>query len=287
MDKSWENSISIGNAEPLIDRHLSPASAYLEMDDGSVDWRSVTHESLEAITARDTAPIPEPRDREGYYGENHFNYWASGFCDFKIMQAKLEALGKPLNDYLDMGCASGRVTRHAAAQMPGLNVFGCDINRQHVDWSNEFLPDTVVTFQNTSLPQIAMPDSSLDLVSAFSVFTHIESYDTAWLMEIRRILRPGGIAWITIHGDRTWAEVKPGWPLYEPLNSHPDYVKSSEDDELPEKRLVYRWDGSASYSANVFYRCDHLRKHWGRFFDVEEILPCVPPFQDAVILKKR
>ena len=283
---SWEDAISLRNSDPMIQHHLGPVSDYLDLDDGQVQWQTLTSETLEAIVERDKAPLPDTADREGYYGPNHFNYWASGFSDFRTMQNWFSDQHVPLRDYLDMGCASGRVIRHAAAQTYNLNVFGCDINRQHVDWCNEFLPQGIEVFQNTSLPQIAMPDASLDLISAFSVFTHIEAYDTAWLMEIKRILRPGGVAWLTIHGDRTWHEVNPNWPLYAPLTTHPSYAKHKDSQEIPEKRLVYRWLSAASYSANVFYRYEYIYKHWGRFFEVQQIFPCVPPFQDVVVLRK-
>ncbi len=46
-----------------------------------------------------------------------------------------------------------------------------------------------------------MPDQSFDLVLANSVFTHLK-LDTAkaWIKEIRRLLRPGGIALLSFHG---------------------------------------------------------------------------------------
>ncbi len=66
----------------------------------------------------------------------------------------------------------------------------CDINRRHVDWCNLHLPRSIRVFQNTSLPLIPLPEGAVDLVSAFSVFSHIEAFDTTWLMEIRRVLAP-------------------------------------------------------------------------------------------------
>jgi hypothetical protein len=35
--------------------------------------------TISASVERDTLPIPSTRDREGYYGDRHFEYWLSGF----------------------------------------------------------------------------------------------------------------------------------------------------------------------------------------------------------------
>jgi hypothetical protein len=51
------------------------------------------------------------------------------------------------------------------------------------------------------------------MISAYSVFTHIEAMETTWLMELRRVLRKGGIAWITVHTEGTLADMTPDWPL--------------------------------------------------------------------------
>jgi SAM-dependent methyltransferase len=285
MSKAWEDGISLYNAAPYGPNHIGAVVDYIQQDDGSVDWRQ-GGETIEAVTARDTAPLPSTEDREGYYGPNHFNYWASGLVDYYIINSWLKEHGFPLRDYMDFGCASGRVIRHFDAQSSETKVYGCDINRKHVDWCNANLPKDLTVFQNTSLPHLPLPENSLDLITAFSVFTHIESFDTSWLMELKRVLRPGGIAWLTIHGDRTWAEIQPTWPLYAPLTTHPDYEAYKGTTEIPGDRLVFRWLSDTSYSANTFYSYEYIRKHWGRFFDIEAIFPSSPPFQDVLVLRK-
>jgi len=101
-------------------------------------------------------------------------------------------LGVDVRSYLDFGCATGRVIRHFGAAEPQIKTYGCDINRMHVDWCAKYLPENITVFQNHSIPTLSLPDNSIDMVSAFSVFTHIEAFETSWLMELRRILRPGG-----------------------------------------------------------------------------------------------
>ena len=71
--------------------------------------------------------------------------------------------------------------------------------------------------QNHALPHLPIEDGSTALVYGFSVFTHIDEFETAWLAEIRRILRPGGVAYLTINSDDTWKSLEPRMPLYRRL----------------------------------------------------------------------
>lgn len=283
-EKIWEDLISLNTGVDVFSEHIGPAGQYAHQDDGSVAWDR-QRVPLDLALERDQAPLPSTEAREGYYGKNHFNYWASGLRDYCEIAEWLEQKHINISTYLDIGCASGRVIR-AFDAYAGVKATGCDINRRHVDWVAANLPRSITVFQNHSIPSLPLPENSVDLVTAFSVFTHVEAFDTTWLMEINRILRPGGVAWLTIHGDRTWRELQPGWPLYAPLDAHPEYQKDRKHKEIPRPRIVYRWHNDRSYSANIFYSYDYIRSVWGRIFSVVEIRPCLPPFQDAVILQK-
>jgi SAM-dependent methyltransferase len=280
----WEDYISLNShAEPSLEV-IGPAKEFVSQADGSVVW-DVSRLSVKTAVSRDTSPLPLTEHREGYYGPNHYNFWASGLRDWFQILEWCEARKVKIESILDMGCASGRLLRHLHYQSDVKNIMGCDINRFHVDWVARNLPREICVFQNTSIPTLPIPDSSVDFVSAFSVFTHIESFDTTWLMELRRILRPGGIAWLTFHGDRVWRDIKPTWPLYGALDTHPGYKQWRQLPELPQDRTVFRWHSEKSYSANIFYREDYIRNQWGRYLDFVEIIPCLPNFQDICILR--
>jgi SAM-dependent methyltransferase len=283
-DKIWEDLISLNSADEMFTEHIGPASKYVAQDDGTVSWDR-TRIPLDVAVARDESPLPSTEAREGYYGPNHFNFWASGLRDYCEIADWAEKNDIKIGTYLDIGAASGRVARAFNAQ-GGIKTIACDINRRHVDWMAANLPPSITAFQNSSIPALPLSDNSVDFVTAFSVFTHIEAFDTTWLMELRRILRPGGVAWLTIHGDRTWRELRPEWPLYAPLNAHKGYQQDRIHPELPRPRTVYRWHTDRSYTANVFYTYDYIRTVWGQIIDVVEIRSCLPPYQDAVILRK-
>jgi SAM-dependent methyltransferase len=281
---TWEDLISLNSASDMFTDHIGPVSGYLAQDNGSVTWDR-TRLPLEVAVRNDQAPLPSTEAREGYYGADHFAFWASGLRDYCEIAQWCETHGQPLTAALDIGCATGRVLRAFDAQ-GGVRAFGCDINRRHVDWMAANLPPRITVFQNTSIPALPLPDASVDLVTAFSVFTHVEAFDTTWLAEVRRVLKPGGIAWLTIHGDRVWQEVTPDWPLWHGLAGHPEFRQDRASATLPRPRTVYRWHGDRSYSANVFYRYDYIRAVWGRLMELVEIRPALPRYQDVVILRK-
>ena len=206
----WEDFIALNsNIEPNF-LLLKNASNYYEGDSRKEDWRGL---DIADALLNDIFPLPTTEDREGYYGANHFSYWASGLFDARHLVSVANKYGLTARNYLDFGCASGRVIRHMALENPSLSVMGCDINRLHVEWCNANLPSNCVVFQNHSIPTLPLGDNSIDLISAYSVFTHIEALETAWLMELRRVLRPGGIAWITVHTEHTLIDMNENWPL--------------------------------------------------------------------------
>jgi SAM-dependent methyltransferase len=272
-DTTWEDMISINSRADTSTETLGRAVDYLHQDRGDVAWDR-KRIPLDLALANDGFPIPTTAQREGYYGDNHFNYWASGLRDYCQLVAWMTPRNLPHRTLLDMGCATGRFLRHAHADFT--EVIGCDINRKHVDWIGQHLGSDIRVFQNTSVPSLPLPDESVDVVTGFSVFTHIECFDTTWLMELRRILRPDGIAWL----------IEPSWPLYPALTSHPDYAQYRNTRSLPADRLVFRWHTERSYSANVFYTERYIQRTWGRILTFRETFPALPHFQDVVVLQK-
>jgi SAM-dependent methyltransferase len=168
---------------------LPPAKAHLSGTHYIPLPASVMGEPIQALLERDPYPLPTTLDREGYHGDRHLDYWLSGLEDFVRVRATLDRHGRALAApfaVLDFGCASGRVLRHFLCQVRGLDLWGADLNERHVEWLLRHLPRALKPFQCTTLPHLPLQDESLDLVTAFSVFTHIDEYEIAWLLELRR-----------------------------------------------------------------------------------------------------
>lgn len=266
-----------------------PGEQWLQFDDVRME------RSLLEYAKRDPWPIPATGDREGYFGPRHYHYWLSGLKDYLLIRKALGSLGIRLeagDSVLDLGCASGRVIRHLACQEDGLELWGADINGRHIEWVRNFLPPSLRIFQSTVLPQLPLEDNSLSLVYAFSVFTHIDEYEAAWLAEIRRVLKKGAIAYITIHSDNTWADMESAQPLLQTLLDAKEYIAGYEvspelfDAPMPKDKTVFKWATANVYNTDVFHSIARIRDIWGRVFDVVDIIRAGHNYQDVVILRK-
>lgn len=250
--------------------------------------------SLDEYIARDPYPLPDTPDREGYHGQRHFAWWVSGLCDYLQITQNMARHGVPLrrgDQVLDLGCASGRTMRHFACQGDDLTIYGVDIKRSNVDWCTRFLPRNVRPVLGVNVPKLPIADNSLALAYAFSVFTHIDDFETAWLAEIHRVLKPGGVAYLTIHSERLWTRMNTQHPIYNALLRHKDNKEYPVDPEqfkspMPADRVVFKM-GPALHHVNVFHSDRYLHQVWGRFFDIAEIIETNDMVQAEVVLIKR
>jgi SAM-dependent methyltransferase len=101
---------------------------------------------------------------------------------------------------LDFGCGVGRIMRHWKG-IKGPRFCGTDYNPRLVEWCRNNLK--FAEFRTNTLDgPLSYDPETFDLVYAFSVFTHLtEPLQRHWMGELRRILRPGGLLYLTAHGD--------------------------------------------------------------------------------------
>ena len=288
--KSWASAISkIERNEQM--QALPPVAHFA----GAEPWisfdRVPLEHPIEEYIGRDPWPLPLPADREGYHGDRHYDYWRSGLKDYLSIKNTLRQQGVSLQQagpILDFGCASGRVLRHMLCNLPDADVWGADIDIRLVDWILKYLGNRPRVFHSTVLPFLPVQDSFFGLVYALSVFTHIDEFELAWLCELRRILRPGGVAYITAHTDHTWGILGPDHMLYQVLLEQPTFGVTAESfrTPMPAERLVYRWPGQVN-TVSMFFSVDYIRRNWGRFLDIVEIIPEGSDYQDVVVMRKR
>ena len=296
MKDSWTSFIRIKPdwdiSEPLEPIKQHEHQALLEMNHVAVEERSDFKNYLEA----DGFPIPNSRDREFFFGDKDYEYWVCGLSDYFLLQQVCKDEGVPFNQdlaYADLGAASGRVVRHFIANHRKAKEFwGIDLNRNNIDWMRKYLPKNLNCFQNTSLPHLPLPDASLDMVSAFSVFAHIEDFEQAWLYEIRRILKPGGICVISFYGERLWHELDGDHFIYRWLFDHNNHILNWDIKEelfqspMPKPRVAFTFDERQPNRPSVFFSDSYIHDSFGRAMEVRKIIPRAHVFQDVVVLRK-
>lgn len=103
---------------------------------------------------------------------------------------------------LEIGCGSGRLMRPMSRHF--LEIHGVDVSAEFIQEARESLRDfsnaRPQQIRGTSLEDFA--DQSFDFVYSFDLFPHIPSQHlvVAFLREIHRVLRPGGLARLQFNG---------------------------------------------------------------------------------------
>ena len=249
--------------------------------------------AIVAAAERDPWPLPASADREGYYGDNHGNYWLSGLRDRARALRWIDAAGGGVPQrVLEIGAASGRVIRHFATQDAACDAWATDIDGQHVEWLAQHLGTVLTPVHTTALPILPIADHRMDAVLAYSVFTHIDTLETSWLAELKRVLRPGGIAIITVHTERSWELLRPGLGLYHALLELAPSITEWPVDEgllaapMPADRVAMSWPTVADvYNSCVFHSRGYIHQRWSRFFDVVDIIDEASEYQAVVVLR--
>lgn len=119
----------------------------------------------------------------------------------------LAGVGTSLRDVgtlLDFGCGCGRVLPWLARRAPTARLHGTDTDASAVRWCRRHLPFARFV-QARELPPLPYADATFDVVVGISVFTHLdEAHQRAWLAELARVMVPGGVVVLSLHGRHVW-----------------------------------------------------------------------------------
>ncbi len=102
---------------------------------------------------------------------------------------------------LDWGCGPGRILRHMPELLHNGNIYGTDYNNSSITWCKNNLSG--IKF-NTNTLEATLPyqENFFNAIYAISIFTHLsEKMHYEWMHELKRILIPGGVFFLTSHGD--------------------------------------------------------------------------------------
>ena len=190
--------------------------------------------------------------------------FASG--GFQMLTDLLTALEphRPIPSFrriLDWGCGCGRLLRHALVYLQDSELHGCDIDTEAIAWSDLNLIGASFRLVGVS-PPTSYESNSFDLIYGVSVLTHMdEEHQFAWLDELRRILRPGGILLVTFHGRSFLHQLSP---------EHRSVVTTSGflavDDPVG---VAFAPPG---YYKMSYHSVGYIREHWLRYFDLLGII---------------
>ena len=171
-----------------------------------IQWRTL--DWWKPPSAHAEFPLPPARLRFRV-AENAsvLNFFTVGLRTAERLQEAMAYAECKLHDgaaALDFGCGCGRTLLWLARQFPDVRWHGTDVDAESIEWCRSSIPGGVFSV-NGPLPPLPYTDASFDLIYGVSVFTHLsEQHQKAWLPELRRILKPGGLLLLSFHSKNVW-----------------------------------------------------------------------------------
>lgn len=173
-------------AEPVGQQVATPIATSGE----SADMGALDECLYEKVYERHAQQLPE----EESIGAGNFDL--IGRMELHILR---EAGLREHQVLLDFGCGMGRLAVHAVAYLNQGSYFGSDISDSMLLGTRRRLSRELpsasckVELIKQRLGGFDLPDQCVDMVCAFSVFTHMEHEDTyRYLVDARRVVRDGG-----------------------------------------------------------------------------------------------
>jgi SAM-dependent methyltransferase len=148
---------------------------------------------------------PDPAVQAQFVGSSCEAAIREAFKFYLLTKGYAVALGAPIGmeiKFLDFGVGWGRFLRLFWKDIPGGNLYGCDVD-----------PDILAACRVTGVPgsfdrlyprgRLPYPDDWHGGGIAYSVFTHLaEEAHLHWMKELARVLRPGAVFCMTLEPRR-------------------------------------------------------------------------------------
>jgi SAM-dependent methyltransferase len=145
-------------------------------------------------------PLPSENLQTSTVGRSGTPILNDAFMFWQFCQNMLIQHGNGLSDatkIMDFGCAWGRIIRFWMRDILPENLHGFDVEDRFLTLAREHVPGPRYTLSKPT-PPLPVETASLDLIYAFSVFSHLpQTIADAWIAEFARVLKPGGIACLT------------------------------------------------------------------------------------------
>jgi SAM-dependent methyltransferase len=205
---------------------------------------------------------------------------------------------RELGQIADWGAGSGRVLAHVDEIRGGVDgLAACDVDAEAIAWLREALPG-VDARVNGFEPPLPFEADRFDLLYSISILTHLdEPAQDAWLEEIRRVVKPGGLAIVSVNGESPYRETRGGT---HPAALSPGLLKRLRArGDLADEGFVFeaydigggeqgQFPGITGSYGLTFQDPGRVRDRWSRWFDIVEHQDrAVSRFQDLVVMRRR
>jgi SAM-dependent methyltransferase len=256
----------------FLEQHISPEWLVSNVQDGPA-----MSERLRLLTRS-----LDERFFESEYTHDQFFYESyRQIYHFAVLLEKHGFNFRTCGAILDFGCGSARILR-LFRYLSGVRLVGSDANPECIEWCRDNVPGCQFQVNQLDPPLAFSEGNEFDLIISLSVFTHIPlNQQTAWLLEMKRILRPGGILLCTVAGTSHF-KAQLGIEANRLLNEKGEVTLGKDDQGVS---LSTKAGGS---NFDVFQRRDKVIEVFGGALKMLDYIPSsrAPIGQDLLVLQK-
>lgn len=198
---------------------------------------------------------------------------------------------------LDFGCGWGRFTRLFVRDVEEAGLIGIDPWGEALQMCREHMPYAAFVRSQFN-PPLAFRDELFDVVFANSIFSHLSEVNAlAWIKEISRILRPGGLLVATTHSKHWLAKVKEFQSGEKPCES--DWHRGFRDSEFDfamavnshkNGEFIFASTGNGQNNpdyGDTFIPEKYIQKVWGEFLELVEFIDDPARFPQATFTLRK
>ena len=185
--------------------NANPFSKFQSISD--TEWLSLLHRSIAERTINGVAfpGFPDPALQNQTVGSANEHALHEAFRFYVYAKQVLQRNNLAFSDsfrMIDFGMCWGRISRFFLRDVTPGNIVGLEVNDTFIEAAKSIgMPVDIQKIE--PLGPTLLPADSVDLVTAYSVFSHLDEVAAdAWAEEFSRVLKPGGILIATTEGER-------------------------------------------------------------------------------------
>lgn len=201
---------------------------------------------------------PPPKLRHRTHGSPDLrSFLKVGRRHYEAIEAGLqtcEANSGSIRTILDFGCGCGRTALWFRKLRKDVDYAGVDIDRECIAWDERHLGFGAFEV-GPAEPPTRFASGAFDLVVSISVFTHLdEELGRSWLSELKRVIRPGGYAFLSVHSEASATT-----------------LPASAREKLARDGIVFNRSGALGgifpgYYQNTHHLWSYIQRDWGGGF---------------------
>jgi SAM-dependent methyltransferase len=293
-------------ADPLITVSADPHSSQESLIAQFSDAETLTELPAVVDITQRTPPNPPARIQEQFVGSSYEAAYSEAFSFTNVVgqwstengRGTLPTLGR----ILDFGSGWGRITRVLLTKkVHPRQVIAADVDQAMTALVNVSLPG-ITALTVDPMPPTVLNADTFDLVTAYSVFSHLSpAAHEAWAQEFGRLVVDGGLVVLTVLDHAFFEQIQ--WSINDAKAGNATPAANSLAGAFPDLAaataafdrgdIVYSGTGGAGVRTGDYYGWaaaskPYIENTWGAAgFDIVQWVPSGVLFQQAAVALRR